>query len=50
MKYAGDIVSNHFTNNQLNEISIGQDNTLIEWKATINQSLEWMTSTDLQKS
>lgn len=50
MKYAGDIVSNHFTNNQLNEISVGQDNTLIEWKATINQSLEWMTSTDLQKN
>ncbi len=48
MKYAGDIVSNHHTNNQINEISFGQNNTAIKWKASLSQSYEWMTSTDLQ--
>ncbi len=47
MKYAGDITANHFTNNQINEISLGRSGNLIPWKMSVVRSTEWINSSDL---
>lgn len=47
MKYVGVVESNHFTNAQTNEFSVGQSNTPIQWKTTVVQTTEWLTSADL---
>jgi len=50
MEYAGDVTSDHYTHNQINELSLASHWNQFLWKLAVNQSIEWINSSDLTEN